>query len=70
MSSLTRTRNIFKGESMVEELIRGIDHVGVTVPDMEKATDFFKKVFGAKVACDNQKPVIASDLGVQHLLFM
>jgi len=55
---------------MVEELIRGIDHVGVTVPDMEKATDFFKKVFGAKVACDNQKPVIASDLGVQHLLFM
>jgi len=41
---------------MTEELIRGIDHVGVTVPDMEKATDFFKKVFNAKVAYDNQKP--------------
>ncbi|GMA55222.1 hypothetical protein GCM10025857_65790 [Alicyclobacillus contaminans] len=36
-------------------ITRGIDHVGVTVPDIEEATDFFKKALGAKVAYDNKK---------------
>ncbi|MBQ0862706.1 VOC family protein [Streptomyces smyrnaeus] len=27
---------------------RGIDHVGVTVPDIEKATDFFARTLGAE----------------------
>lgn len=45
-----------KGESALEKPTRGIDHVGVTVPDVEEATDFFKNVFDAKVAYDNQKP--------------
>lgn len=40
----------------MEKMTRGIDHVGVTVPDIEQATNFFKKVFDAKVAYDNQKP--------------
>lgn len=36
--------------------IRGIDHIGVTVPDIEQATEFFKKAFNAKISYDNQKP--------------
>ncbi|WP_260871000.1 hypothetical protein [Paenibacillus xylanexedens] len=34
---------------------RGIDHIGVTVPDIEEATVFFKKAFDAKIAYDNKK---------------
>lgn len=34
-------------------MIRGIDHIGVTVPDMEQATTFFKEAFAAKVIYDN-----------------
>lgn len=34
---------------------RGIDHVGVTVPDIEEATTFFKKAFNAKISYDNKK---------------
>ncbi|MFD1065101.1 VOC family protein [Oceanobacillus locisalsi] len=37
------------------KLTRGIDHVGITVPDIEEATTFFKKVFHAKIAYDNKK---------------
>lgn len=40
----------------MENITRGIDHVGVTVPDIEEATSFFKKVFNAKIAYDNKKP--------------
>lgn len=37
-------------------ITRGIDHIGVTVPDMEEATKFFKNAFGAELAYDNLKP--------------
>jgi catechol 2,3-dioxygenase-like lactoylglutathione lyase family enzyme len=36
-------------------ITRGIDHIGVTVPDIEEATVFFKKAFDAKIAYDNKK---------------
>ncbi|MFD1389047.1 VOC family protein [Oceanobacillus oncorhynchi subsp. oncorhynchi] len=36
-------------------LTRGIDHIGITVPDIEEATTFFKKAFHAKIAYDNKK---------------
>ncbi|WP_333900881.1 VOC family protein [Enterobacter wuhouensis] len=29
--------------------VRGIDHIGITVPDIEKATLFFERAFGAQV---------------------
>ncbi|SEG93148.1 Catechol 2,3-dioxygenase [Nonomuraea solani] len=32
--------------------VRGIDHVGVTVPDLEAATTFFARAFGAEVLYD------------------
>ncbi|GAA6826849.1 hypothetical protein HpBTM60_36450 [Helicobacter pylori] len=32
--------------------VRGINHVGLTVPSIDAATQFFKKAFGAKVAYD------------------
>ncbi|WP_080875506.1 VOC family protein [Oceanobacillus timonensis] len=100
------------------KVTRGMDHVGVTVPDVEEATTFFKKAFHANISYDNKKlgdepqqgdtvektlglkkgakvihirilsfdngsgielfqyknteqrePVIASDLGVQHIAF-
>jgi catechol 2,3-dioxygenase-like lactoylglutathione lyase family enzyme len=28
--------------------IRAIEHVGITVPDLEQATTFFTKAFGAE----------------------
>ncbi|WP_043630199.1 VOC family protein [Nonomuraea candida] len=32
--------------------VRGIDHVGVTVPDLDAATEFFARAFGAEVLYD------------------
>ncbi|TCB95027.1 VOC family protein [Enterobacter wuhouensis] len=29
--------------------VRGIDHIGITVPDIEKSTLFFERAFGAQV---------------------
>ena len=37
-------------------MMRGIDHVGMTVPDMEEATIFFKQAFEAEVCYDVQRP--------------
>lgn len=31
---------------------RGVGHIGVTVPDLEEATRFFRRAFGARVAYD------------------
>jgi catechol 2,3-dioxygenase-like lactoylglutathione lyase family enzyme len=36
--------------------VRGMDHVGMTVPDIEEATNFFKEAFQAGVCYDVQKP--------------
>lgn len=36
-------------------ITRGIDHIGITVPDIEDATQFFKEAFDAKIAYDNKK---------------
>lgn len=33
----------------MQSSVRGIDHIGITVPDIEKATLFFEHAFGAKV---------------------
>lgn len=35
-------------------VIRGMNHIGMTVPDIESATDFLKKGLGAKIAYDSQ----------------
>lgn len=37
-------------------MMRGIDHIGMTVPDIEGATTFFKKAFNAAVCYDVQRP--------------
>ncbi|UDI77127.1 VOC family protein [Staphylococcus taiwanensis] len=34
---------------------RGINHIGLTVPDMEEATAFFKNGLNGKIAYDSQK---------------
>ena len=52
--------------------IHGIDHVGVTVPDIEQATQFFKKALDAEVLYDmltkdepkRDSPQIQTRLGV------
>lgn len=36
--------------------IRGIDHIGLTVPDIEEATQFFKQAFGARICYDTLTP--------------
>lgn len=33
-------------------IVRGIDHVGMTVPDLDAATEFFARAFGAEVLYD------------------
>jgi catechol 2,3-dioxygenase-like lactoylglutathione lyase family enzyme len=47
---------IRKEEIIMNYVTRGIDHIGVTVPDMEQATQFFKDTFGAKISYDNVTP--------------
>ncbi|MCG7339504.1 VOC family protein [Staphylococcus sp. ACRSN] len=32
--------------------VKGINHVGLTVPNIDQATEFFKNAFGAKIAYD------------------
>lgn len=34
------------------KFILGVNHLGMTVPDMDEATKFFKEAFGAKIAYD------------------
>ncbi|WP_230351359.1 VOC family protein [Lelliottia sp. WAP21] len=36
--------------------VRGIDHIGITVPDIEQATLFFEKAFGAQVIYCSVEP--------------
>ncbi|MGF6421115.1 catechol 2,3-dioxygenase-like lactoylglutathione lyase family enzyme [Lelliottia sp. 489] len=36
--------------------VRGIDHIGITVPDIEQATLFFEKAFAAKVIYRSADP--------------
>ncbi|MGT9231236.1 VOC family protein, partial [Enterococcus faecalis] len=33
---------------------RGINHIGLTVPDIEEATQFFKEGLDGKIAYDSQ----------------
>jgi len=42
----------------VDELgiVRGMNHIGLTVPDIDEATEFFKGGLDAKVAYDSQTP--------------
>ncbi|PNZ70661.1 VOC family protein [Staphylococcus croceilyticus] len=49
---------------------RGINHIGLTVPDMEVATDFFKKGLNGKIAYDSQKKTDEPRGGghVEHIL--
>lgn len=35
---------------------RGLDHIGITVPDMEQATLFLQQAFGAQLAYDHITP--------------
>lgn len=40
----------------MSKFIRGIDHIGITVPDIAEATVFLQEAFGAKIAYDSKKP--------------
>ena len=42
-----------------ESLPRGMDHVGITVPDLEAATDFFVRAFGAAIVHNIVSPSTA-----------
>lgn len=37
---------------MSDPLARGVDHIGITVPDVDEATRFFKEAFGAEILYD------------------
>lgn len=41
---------------MSKEIIRGMDHVGITVADIDEATRFFQAAFGAEVIYDSVAP--------------
>ena len=43
---------IMNGVLIMANNIKGINHVGLTVPNIEEATEFFKNAFGAKIAYD------------------
>ncbi len=35
--------------------IRFVDHVAMTVPDLDQATAFFERAFGARIVCEGQR---------------
>ena len=39
----------------MKDISRGIKHIGLTVPDIEEATEFFKKGLDGKIAYDSQR---------------
>lgn len=43
-----------KKEVRIMTITRGINHIGLTVPDIDAATQFFKKALDGKVAYDSQ----------------
>lgn len=54
--------------AMVEG-VHGIEHLGLTVPDLDEATSYFEQAFGARVVCDVldqpvSGPELATALGV------
>jgi catechol 2,3-dioxygenase-like lactoylglutathione lyase family enzyme len=55
MQTLMESKKENKTETKKHE-VRGIDHIGLTVPDIDEATEFFKKVFNAKVCYDVLTP--------------
>jgi catechol 2,3-dioxygenase-like lactoylglutathione lyase family enzyme len=61
MKTLMKMKN--KTEVNMHE-VRGMDHIGLTVPDMEEATEFFKNVFGAKVCYDVHTPDMPPQRGI------
>ena len=36
--------------------LRGVDHIGITVPDMEQATAFFIDVLGCELLYEREPP--------------
>lgn len=54
-----------KGECKMSFGVRGIEHIGITVPDMEEATIFFQKVFEAEICYDVLTPDQESQKGPQ-----
>ena len=40
----------------IQSTVRGIDHLGITVPDIESATRYFASAFGAEVLYDVLSP--------------
>ena len=52
-------------------ITRGINHIGLTVPDMEEATRFFKEGLDGKIAYDSQTKTEEPRGGrhVEHILY-
>lgn len=46
---------------------RGVDHLGLTVPDIEAATDFFSAAFGAQLLYDTLEDPVSGALLEQSL---
>jgi catechol 2,3-dioxygenase-like lactoylglutathione lyase family enzyme len=44
------------GESQALPGLRGVDHIGITVPDMEQATAFFVGVLGCELLYEREPP--------------
>ncbi|HVB70486.1 MAG TPA: VOC family protein [Acidimicrobiales bacterium] len=49
------------------ETARRVDHVGVSVPDLDRAVDFFVHVFGASVAFRMDRPSPGTTMGSERL---
>lgn len=43
----------YEGANSIMNISRGINHIGMTVPDIEEATSFFKKGLDGKIAYDS-----------------
>ena len=48
--------NTASGEGATLPGLRGVDHIGITVPDMEQATAFFVDVLGCELLYEREPP--------------
>ena len=48
--------NTASGEGATLPGLRGVDHIGITVPDMEQATTFFVDVLGCQLLYEREPP--------------
>ncbi|MFJ3381675.1 VOC family protein [Curtobacterium sp. NPDC090217] len=76
MTTIAPSASATAGAAVAAPAVRGIDHVGLTVPDIDAASDFFVRGLGAVVLYDRflrsdpvrRTPDVQQRLGIPHTM--